>query len=139
MGIRVRIFFCAEDSVRSFPYAKFERLWNGDTADRIPEYAGQRIKYALVTVYTEKRQPIEITHIDCSYIVVDDKGKFDQDSIQKSLVDAINCIDLLSPSLTKQGNIIDATLIFNKKRYENKYTWELTPNQFLRINELIFG
>jgi len=75
MGIGIRLFFFDDNSVNRFSVAKFQRLWNGNVNEKIPQYAGKMIKYAMVIVETENRQPIKIIHWECSYIRIDSKGR----------------------------------------------------------------
>jgi hypothetical protein len=136
MGVGTRVFFFDKDSVRRFPYAKFRRLWEGKTNERLPQYAGKRIKYALVTLGTENRRPIEIINIDFSYVSIDIEGRFDQYEIQEMLMDAMNCLDA---PLKKTGrNVIDAASAFAKKRYCDKYLWTPTNDELSEISLLIF-
>ena len=53
MGIGIRLFFFDDNSVKRFSVAKFQRLWNGNVNEKIPQYTGKMIKYAMVIVETE--------------------------------------------------------------------------------------
>ena len=72
MGISLRLYIVNDDdSLQRIPVAKYERLLDRDPRGRLPQYARKRMRYALVFVDLEKRQPVEILRIQCSYLYFD--------------------------------------------------------------------
>ncbi len=148
MGIGIRLFFFDDNSVKRFSVAKFQRLWNGNVNEKIPQYAGKMIKYAMVIVETENRRPIKIIHWECSYIRIDSKGRFDHNWIEEMRKNAMDCMDpklLELPDLPEfkekntAPNIINAAHVFARKKLHNKYRWIPTDTEFSKIIQLIFG
>ena len=75
MGLGVRVFVFEENDIRKISYARFQRLLDGHERERLPEYAGKKIKYALVLIETKNRKPIEVLNIDLGYVYVKHDGK----------------------------------------------------------------
>ena len=64
MGTGIRIFLINDDgSLKRFPLARFERLFQGHSEECLLEYAGKRVRYALVVVDFVNREPVEIIAI----------------------------------------------------------------------------
>lgn len=136
MGIGIRIFIFDNDTIKQIAYAKFDRLRNGIENESIPEYAGKRIRTAVVFVETEDRKPVGVLHLDCAYVSVDQDGKFDQSEEQQKMIDAMRCIDI--PTDDNPPNVIDSSASFAIKKYRNKYLWTPTKEELRKIAQLIF-
>ena len=86
MGTTLRIFIVNDDdSLQRIALAKYERMRDRDPRGRLPEYAGKRIRYALVFVDLENRQPVEILRVQYSYLYFDDEGLIEADHIEGDL------------------------------------------------------
>ena len=60
MGLSIRIFiFEDDDTIKRLPLALYERLRKRDPNERLLEYAGKRVRYALIVVDLVNRKPIE--------------------------------------------------------------------------------
>jgi hypothetical protein len=72
-----RIFFVHEDgALRRIPMTRFERLYlRNDKNERFPEYARQRVRYALVVLELKNKKPVAVERIDCSVITFRLPGK----------------------------------------------------------------
>ena len=47
MGLGLRIFIINDDdTIRRFPFSRYERLLQGDSKERLPQYAGKKIRFA---------------------------------------------------------------------------------------------
>ncbi len=117
MGLSIRIFIVEDDdTIRRLPLARYERLFNLDPDERHLEYAGKRVRYALIVVDLVNRQPVEILRDEFGFLDFDDKGrlKVSELGIEESLA-----FDMLAPLLSDQTNnqVIDARHKFAKKRY----------------------
>ena len=64
-------YFVFEDSgeLRPLTHEIYQRLHDGETS--LPEYAGKRIRIALVFLRTEKRSPVEVKAVEGSYLQLD--------------------------------------------------------------------
>ena len=78
MGICFRIVLVGGDEQpRRFPLARYERLFDGDPATRMVEFAGKRIRCACVAVDFMDRVPIQVVHCSYSFLHFDDEGRID--------------------------------------------------------------
>ena len=137
MGISVRIFVFMNGDIKQIPYAKFNRLFEGDKNESLIEFANQRIKVATVFVENQNRTPVDIIRTDCEYIKIDKDGKFDRQQQQQKSIDAMRMIDI--PTIEKQpDNIIDSSSHFSKKIFKNKYLWTPTNDEIQQILNRIF-
>ena len=51
MGLGLRIFIINDDdTIRRFPFSRYERLLQGDSKERLPQYAGKKIRFAELAV-----------------------------------------------------------------------------------------
>ena len=115
MGTGVRIFLVNDDgSVRRFPVARFERLFQHHPEENLPQYAGKRVRYSLVAVDLVNRKPAEIISIQYPILTFDSKGRID-------------------------AKVVDVEHRFLQKRYENRYLWRPTPEIEEAIVKAIFG
>lgn len=136
MGISLQIFIVDDkDTVHRLPLAKYDRLLMQDSKECLPQYASQRIRYALVVVNLHNRRPVEILNFQYSFLTFDDKGRLDPDESER---EARLAFDVLGPIDTSSGNVIDAGHIFAKKRFQDKYRWEASPEIEVAIVNEIF-
>lgn len=137
ISVRVRVLIFDNENIRQISYAKYKRLFRGDKNERIPEYADQRIKTAVVYVKTENRNLVDIIKIDYSYITIDKEGKFDQHERQEKMIDAMRMMSI--PTIDESpSNIIDSSSHFAQKTYRNKHLWSPTDNEVQKIKDKIF-
>lgn len=86
MGTGLRVFLGNDDSsLKRFPLARFERLFQGHPEERLPEYAGKRVRYALVIVDLVNRKPFEILGIQYPILTFDSEGKIDAAELEKEM------------------------------------------------------
>ena len=139
MGLSVRIFFIDdEDTLERFPFARYERLLNGDPKEHLIKYAGKRVRYILAVVDLANRIPVSILRTECSYLNFDSKGKIDTAYIEKG---SKMLFDGLEPFPGEESplEVIDACHRFARKRYENEYLWEPTQEIIAEMMDAIFG
>jgi hypothetical protein len=75
VGFGVRVYgFDPTGQVRRITVSTFEHLYDGGKDKPIPEYAGQRIKIAMLFLRTQNRKPISIRRIDYFIVSFDSKG-----------------------------------------------------------------
>jgi hypothetical protein len=139
MGLSIRIFIVDEDdSLHRLALARYERLLRDDPAESIPEYAGKRVRYALIVVDLVNRKPVEIVHAEFSWLSFDSKGRLDRSGKEKEARLALEAIPpLLGEEDTEQ--LIDARHRFAKKRYDSEYRWKPTSEIEAAIVTAIFG
>ncbi|MCK4485605.1 MAG: hypothetical protein KAU38_02465 [Desulfobacterales bacterium] len=139
MGIGLRIFLVNDDdSLERLAVARYDRLLRRDPEECLPQYAGKRVRYALVAYEVENRIPVEILKIEYNYLFLDSEGRIDAGEAEKERRLAV---DLFPPMLPEEqaGQVIDAKHRFARKRYDAKYRW--TPSRELEaaILNAVFG
>jgi len=118
--------------------ARFERLLQRHRKERLPQYAGKRLQYALVVVGLVNRKPVEILGIQYPILTFDSEGKIDAAELQKEMRLGVDMVPIGTNARTSR-NVVDAEHRFLQKRYENKYLWRPTPEIEEAIIEAIFG
>jgi hypothetical protein len=102
-----------DDTIKRLPLARYERLFKRDPDERLLEYAGKRVRYALIVVNLVNRRPIEIVRDEFGFLFFDDEGrlKVSEHGKEESLA-----FDMLAPLLSDQTNsrVIDARHKFAK-------------------------
>jgi len=139
MGLGLRIFFVNDDdSLQRLSLAKFERLRRQDPEERLSQYAGKRLRYALVILETVNRKPVEINLVQYSYLLFDSQGRIDAAEREKQ---ASLAGEMAAPAHMEQhpGQVIDARHRFAKRRYDDHYRWTPSPEIESAIVEAIFG
>ena len=49
MGLSIRVFIIEDDdTIKRLPLARYERLLKSDPNEQLLEYAGKRVRYALI-------------------------------------------------------------------------------------------
>ena len=147
IGLSCKVFIINEDdTVRRIPYALYERLVKGKSADRSQEYAGKRVRCAVVWVEIMKRRPLRIHDIDYILLPFNNKGRIDISEWERKRkvgmeIEAARIKEFLSSVLRKDkmSNLVEAQHRFLKKRYDHEFTWK--PNRKIKEEILthIFG
>jgi len=139
MGVSLRIFLVNDDdSIKRLPLTRYERLMRGDPKERLPEYAGKRVRYAEVAVELADRKPISILRMLYFIMSFDSEGRIDTSERQK---ESRLAMELLLPlgSDGQSGQVIDAQHHFAKRRYDNEYRWVPSPEIEAEIVRAVFG
>jgi hypothetical protein len=126
MGLAVRVFLLEDDGyLRRLPLARYERLLRGEAGGSLPQYAGKRVRYALVVVDLVDRKPTEIRHLEYSWLSFDSKGRLDRSEEER---EARLAMEVLPPVSKEESlQVIDARHRFARKSYDNKYKWKPSP------------
>ena len=139
MATGLRIFLVNDDgSLKRFPLARFERLFQDHPDECLPEYARKRVRYALISLDLENRKPVEILGIGYHILTFDPEGKIDAAELQREMR---LWVDQMPNGATIRTNpkVVDAEHRFLQKRYNNRYNWEPTPEIEEAIAKAIFG
>ena len=138
MGITVWIFIVNDDdSIQRFPLARFERLIERDPNERLPQYAGKRVRYVEAAVELEQRKPVDILRILYLILPLDSEGRIDAAEQEKGRrLGAEMMPPIVMDRDSKQ--VIEAGYRFAKKRFDNEYRWIPTPEIEAAILKAIF-
>ncbi len=139
MGIGLRIFLVNDDdSIGRLSLARYERLRRGDPGERLPQYAGSCVRYAMAILEVADRKPLEILRIQYSFLDFDSEGRIDATEREREAKLAMEMLPPLAKEV-ESGHLVDARHKFAQKRYDGRYKW--TPNRGIEaaIVEAIFG
>ena len=124
MGIGCRLFFVDDnDSLQRIPTARLDRLLHFDRRESLQQYAGKRVRCAMVFLEVAGRQVQAIMDINYLLIPLNVKGQIDKKEWEKGMRLGM---DLLPPLSDEQypKHVIDAQHRFAKRRYEHEFKWK---------------
>ncbi len=139
MGTGIRVFLVAEDdSLQRLPMARYRRLRRREPGERLPQYAGKRVRCAMVVLEVAGRKPLAIDRVDHYMLSFDAEGRIDTTELEKQ---ARLAVELLPPFAEQQpsGQVINARRHFAKRRYQHEFKWTPTPEIQAAIVAAIFG
>ena len=139
MGLGTRIFIVKEDdSLQSLTLKRYHRLIKGHADKDLMQYAGKRIRYALIVLEMINRKPAEILMAEYSFLAFDSKGRLDAGEREKVARLAMDTLEPILPG-EKPERVIDANHKFAKKRFDDRYIWKPSPEIETAIRRAIFG
>ena len=139
MGLGTRIFIVKEDdSIERLSMKRYNRLIKGHPDEQLSQFAGKRIRYALIVLEMMKRKPVEIVMTEYSFLPFDSKGRLDASEREKAARLAMDTLEPIAPE-QKSGKVIDVKHRFAKKRFDDRYLWKPTPEIETAIQREIFG
>lgn len=140
MSIGTRLFFLDnEDRIHRISVSKFNRFYlQNDENETFPDFAGQRVRYALVFVALEDRQPVGVKYVDYGVITFNGEGKLDNEVYTRSLHLAADMMSVYWPNKENEG-VLDATGRFAQKQHQHEYRWKPTPEIEEALSRAIFG
>jgi hypothetical protein len=140
MGLSIRVFIVEDDdTIKRLPLARYERLLKRDPDERLLEYAGKRVRYALIVVDLVNRRPIEVVRDEYAYLDFDKEGRLKERVYEEGESSPLDILDVLALEQKKDRRVIDARHKFARKRYFDKNRWEPTDQIVTAIAEAIFG
>jgi hypothetical protein len=124
MGTGIRVFLVDEnDSLQRLSLARLDRLLHFAQRESLPQYAGKRIRCAMVFLQVAGSQVLAIRNIDYFLIPLNVKGQIDKKEWEKGIRLGM---ELLPPLNDEQypKQVIDAQHRFAKRRYEHEFKWK---------------
>ena len=138
MGLGIRVFIVKEDdSIERLSLKRYNRLIKGNSDERSLQFAGKRIRYALMVLEMLNRKPARILIAEYSFLAFDSEGRLDVSEQEKA---ARLAMDTLEPMALEQksGKVIDVKHRFAKKRFDGRYLWDPSPEIKAAIETIIF-
>ena len=139
MGIGYRFYFVEDDdTIHRFPFSRYEKLIRRESKERIPTYAGKRIRCAFITLQLEGRKPHGVLRSEYLILTFDANGKSDSEAFEE---EARLAMETLPPIMItpRSSQVIDAQHHFARRRYQNEFKWKPTPEIENRIYDVIFA
>ena len=138
MGLGMRIFIVKNDgSLERLPVGKYNRLLRHDSNERLLQYAGKRVRCAVIVVESKDRIPVEIVKSQYSYLLFDSSGRLLMEWDEKEARLAMDMLEPVTADMDKQ--VVDARHKFARKRYAREYLWLPDPEIETVIRKAIFG
>lgn len=140
MGARFRVFFVdSNDHLHKVPLKRFERLaLRKDSSECFPEFAGERLRYALIRVEVLDRRPVAINRADYSILKLNKWGKLHIPEWNRKLRLVMNMMPPLMFG-AKTSSVIDASNQFYHKRYDYEFRWQPSSEIEEAIEQAIFS
>jgi len=127
MSIGVRILFLDGDRIIPVSQRRFERLVDRDLNEAMPEYAGQRIRCAMVYVQLADRKPVEVVRIDYMVLPLDPEGRLDADLQSRKMMLAGEMFGFGMTGTAER--VVDFGPYLAEKQYRAEYKWKPTENE----------
>lgn len=139
MGLGTRIFIVnKDDSLKRLALKRYNQLIEGEADEGLMQFAGKRIRCALIVLEMINRKPVEILMTEYSYLTFDSKGRLDAGEREKAARLAMDTLESILPDKNSE-RIIDAKHRFAKKRFGDRYLWKPTSEIEKAIQRAIFG
>jgi hypothetical protein len=134
MGTSIRhILVDQDDTVIRLSNRLFQRLWDNSQANRIPQFAGCRVRWAEAVVELKDRKPVGILRVVFCYLYFDHKGRLDRDKVMKDGALMMEA-GVGSIATTKSGSLIYASSRFAARRRDHEAIWKPSPE----LNKAIY-
>jgi hypothetical protein len=124
VGISHRIFiYSNEDTLVPVPNSRWERLYDREPGESMPEYAGQRIKYIEAILEFSDRKPSRVISIRGYIAPFDSRGRIDTEQVQSAGQLGFKGVDWSFLDKT-EDNVISAESHFYKRQYQAQWCWD---------------
>jgi hypothetical protein len=124
MGIGCRVFLIGDnDSLQRISMVRLTRLLHFDRRESLQQYAGKRVRCAMVFLEVVGRQVRAIRNTDYFLLQFNDKGRIDKKEWEKGMRLGMEIL----PSILNEEHpkkVINAQHRFAKRRYEHKFKWK---------------
>ena len=144
MGVAERVHvFPVSGAPARLPLARFERLLSGDPAERLPKYAGERLRCALTYLELEGRKPVRILRTDFLILPLGPDGRLDcaeydrGAALERRILAWEFPLSFGRPSAA--GKVIDFAPRLARQQFEQEFTWAPTSDELSAIFDDIFG
>jgi hypothetical protein len=137
MGLGMRIFIVKDNgSLERLAFEKYNRLLQRNPSERLFQYAGKRVRCAVIVVESINRKPVEILKCQYSYLSFDSDGMLKRGGEGEVKL----AMDMLEPVIIERAKpVVEARHKFARKLYAREYRWEPSPEIEAWIHKAIFG
>jgi len=127
MSLGTRVMFVDGDRITRVSLRRFDRLFQGDPNEAMPEYAGQRVRCALVYVDLMMRKPVDVARVDYMILVFGADGRLDaaERHRQGALVG-----EMVGRSVFRVAEpVVEFGPYLAGRQYRAEFKWEPTAQQ----------
>ena len=139
MGVGCRVFLIDDnDSLQRISMVRLTRLLHFDRRESLQQYAGKRVRCAMVFLEVAGRQVLAIRNIDYFLLQFNDKGRINKKEWEKGMRLGM---DLLPPLFNEENpkQVINASHRFAKRRYEHEFKWKPSRKVEEAIVDFVFS
>jgi hypothetical protein len=139
MGMGCRIFLLDDnESLERLSVARLERLvLHREPEERLPQYAGKRMRCAMVLLEVAGRKPLRIIHTDYLLLPFDAEGRIDSNEWKRGSRLAMDGVTF--ERRERYVKIIHARHLFARRRYDHEFRWKPSRKIEKAIEDAIFG
>ena len=132
MNIGIRVFLVENDgSLRPLPVRRFDGLLRGETL--FPEYAGKKMRYAMISVELDNRKAVEIVRADYGFVSFDACGRLDEKDMARQMRQVANTLSVPG----QESNFIDLRPQIAQQRYRAEFKWTPTAAEITAIERAV--
>lgn len=143
MGFGNRYFFIEDDDrIVRIPTARYERIY--DSQEKLPEYAGRRVRCAHVMVQLEGRELTGLYQEWYYLLPFDVTGGVDRNEDLRGVGLVMEAMPFPIPSIVGESrreiaNVVDAQSKFAKRELDALFRWEPDVRLRIKILDLALG
>ena len=143
MSFGVRAFLLGNDGhFTRLPYTRFQRLWDGEAPETLPDHAGRDARFVLAYLETEQRRPVEIRHLDYLRVKFGADGRIDtaeRDRRLRRVAEMAGAAIFKAMQSDKDQGVIRAADVFLQRQHRHESLWQPTRAQLQEITRLVFS
>ena len=125
MGVGFRVYIFEEKgSIIRIPFTKYEKLWDRDPETTFPQYAGKKVRCALIYVRLKDRKSVSTWKMDFHIVTFNKKGRLDQKVLDEGSRLGMAALGRIS---SKGEKVIDIQYELALKEYHKNFSW--TPSE----------
>lgn len=137
MPVSVRYFWVDDkEGIHRFPASRFYRVFAGE--EPAPEFSGRQIRFVEAAIETENRRPIAILRLIYPLIAFNENGVIDEELQEQERRDSVNLMSSQWESRV-EGNLLRSGGRFEKKQFEARFRWSVSPGLERLIVKQIFS
>lgn len=143
MGFGIRAFLLGDDGhFTRLPYARFQRLWDGEALETLPGHAGRDARFVLAYLETEQRRAVEIRHLDYLRLKFGADGRIDtaeRDRRLRRVAEMAGAAIFKAMQSDEDQGVIRAQDVFLQRQHRHEALWQPTTAQLREIRQLVFS
>lgn len=142
MGLSLRFYLFENDGqIKRLPINTVEKLQRGELT--MPHYASSTVKLAEVILTLEDRKPVDINRVVGSLMHFDSNGSHKASGEEQSHLTEMSIRYFLGGVIGTEENggdetVIPAEKLFTEKALNDRFRWELSPEEIKRLIEFIW-
>jgi hypothetical protein len=127
MSLGTRVMFVDDDRITRVSLRRFERLFQGDPTETMPECAGQRVRCAVVYVDLTMRKPTGVARVDYMVLTFGPDGRLDE---AKQYREGALVGEMMGRAVVRASEpVVEFGPYLAGRQYRTEFKWEPTAQQ----------